>query len=1045
VKSLSLSLKAKFFVITLLSLTAIVGISYAATQLTKNLDTQACQTSGTVSICQVTPAQGTTNGGNTIIVEGAGYPEFSQTTDYSQNGLVFHLDAINNTGEGDYRHDDATSTWKNLASFALGTYNDYDKTIPDGTLCRTYLLACTAGEHPTKMYWTNNSLHFAGNSAGTADEGWVRVLHDLYYDNLTFEVTMKTAGLTARNDIIGTNTATNGILYGNYHCGNGNQISFTGETNNNVVSYAVGDGVTTYPKSTCVNVPNNTIFSNSVSVTRTTASVSPITKFTISNTTATKESSGTPTVKEWVNNESTVNLKSGSGYVKGTAGTSGTVCNSNGVGAVTAGGSATTSTHKPLCYFAIGADPNNNAVNNTIGFASGDIYSVRIYNRAISEPERTKNAQVDQARFLNPPEIMIGTQACTDPLVLNSTQIQCVVPASLNNEIGKVNVSVTYDSKTVTLANAYEYQKQELTSISPASGPKAGGTKVTITGNNFPYAGTDDVVQDGLIAQYDGINNAGMGDKFHDSSLNSWVNLAQKEPGIYDYMPDLVICSNKTYACTPGTSSEVSWISDGLQFTNNVNSWLKLDRQFKFANYTNEIVYAVDTLPDVRVDLFSSNIQNTGMLLSSYMCSNVAQVRINQLYYNAGTSSGDIIDTGGKLVQSKCLSLKANEIMSIAFNNSSNPTTGTDLGFYINGYGSPTHVSDSALQMNSGAYDGNCGALGKGSSKCYVAFGNDANDNAVGTLPLKNGRILAIRTYNRSLTQTELIKNADADHKRFSALPTVKVGEKNCINLVVISKTQLTCTIDTSGSAETVGTDKEVTITYNGTVQSTLSGASGFEFTENNVLNIFDFSPASAPSFGGTSLNIDGNFPEGNTFTVTIAGNNCPITATTTSKLTCTLPPAGTISDGGTTPAEIIVTQTTNATRTVSALGFEYLTTSKDPVSFKVQQDNLLYKLISLNIDQAWDGVHSFTVTYPTDLRPSFTTVATPTGWTVAGGVDTGTITFTSTRSMVSADVVQNVLSELTFAPASGSANPNGSLTADGGKISIQLHNNLWG
>ena len=75
-----------------------------------------------------------------------------------------------------------------------------------------------------------------------------------------------------------------------------------------------------------------------------------------------------------------------------------------------------------------------------------------------------------------------GTDPATNVVVVSSTEITCDSPAGT----GTVDVTVTQGSESDTLAGAFEYTSVlSLASISPTTGDEAGGSAVTITGENF--------------------------------------------------------------------------------------------------------------------------------------------------------------------------------------------------------------------------------------------------------------------------------------------------------------------------------------------------------------------------------------------------------------------------------------------------------------------------------------------------------------------------------------------------------------------------------
>lgn len=88
--------------------------------------------------------------------------------------------------------------------------------------------------------------------------------------------------------------------------------------------------------------------------------------------------------------------------------------------------------------------------------------------------------------FMSGATVKFGTNSATSVVVLSSALISCVAPAGT----GTVNVSVTTAGTTVTDSSAFTYAgAPTLLTVSPSSGPVAGGTAVTLTGTNF-FAGS---------------------------------------------------------------------------------------------------------------------------------------------------------------------------------------------------------------------------------------------------------------------------------------------------------------------------------------------------------------------------------------------------------------------------------------------------------------------------------------------------------------------------------------------------------------------------
>ena len=84
--------------------------------------------------------------------------------------------------------------------------------------------------------------------------------------------------------------------------------------------------------------------------------------------------------------------------------------------------------------------------------------------------------------------VTIGGAAATNVTVVSGTQITATTPAG---SAGAATVTVTVNGQAGSLANAFTYiAPPTVTSVSPSTGPIAGGTAVTITGTNFATGAT---------------------------------------------------------------------------------------------------------------------------------------------------------------------------------------------------------------------------------------------------------------------------------------------------------------------------------------------------------------------------------------------------------------------------------------------------------------------------------------------------------------------------------------------------------------------------
>ena len=84
--------------------------------------------------------------------------------------------------------------------------------------------------------------------------------------------------------------------------------------------------------------------------------------------------------------------------------------------------------------------------------------------------------------------------ACTNVVVVSSTQITCDTPAATGEGLSDVTVSVPGETPA-TSDDAFNYvNAPTVDSISPNQGPITGGTPITITGTGFPTTGTTPTV-----------------------------------------------------------------------------------------------------------------------------------------------------------------------------------------------------------------------------------------------------------------------------------------------------------------------------------------------------------------------------------------------------------------------------------------------------------------------------------------------------------------------------------------------------------------------
>jgi hypothetical protein len=91
--------------------------------------------------------------------------------------------------------------------------------------------------------------------------------------------------------------------------------------------------------------------------------------------------------------------------------------------------------------------------------------------------------------FVDGARVTVGGGTCSNVTVVSATSITCVTPylSPPTGSVGAKDVKVTNeDNQFDTATNAFTYvAAPTFTSVSPASGPVAGGTRITITGTDF--------------------------------------------------------------------------------------------------------------------------------------------------------------------------------------------------------------------------------------------------------------------------------------------------------------------------------------------------------------------------------------------------------------------------------------------------------------------------------------------------------------------------------------------------------------------------------
>ncbi len=174
--------------------------------------------------------------------------------------------------------------------------------------------------------------------------------------------------------------------------------------------------------------------------------------------------------------------------VGGTAATSVVVVSTTSITAVTPAGSA-----GPANVVVTNPDAQSATLANGFTYTSGPAPAPTLLSISpTSGPVAGgQTVTLTGTGFQTGATVSFGGTAATSVTVLSAASITCVTPAA--GTPGAVNVTVTNpDTQSATLTNGYTYvaPPPSITTVSPSSGPTAGGTWITITGSDFQFGAT---------------------------------------------------------------------------------------------------------------------------------------------------------------------------------------------------------------------------------------------------------------------------------------------------------------------------------------------------------------------------------------------------------------------------------------------------------------------------------------------------------------------------------------------------------------------------
>ena len=621
-----------------------------------------------------------------------------------------------------------------------------------------------------------------------------------------------------------------------------------------------------------------------------------------------------------------------------------------GAVSVTVTNPSTQSGTLPLAFtYAQSPAPGIASVNPTSGAASGGTLVT------ITGTDFQANATVS-----------FGGTASPNVTVVSSTSIQAVTPA---HAAGAVNVVVTNpDAQNGTLTNGYTFNPPPtVTSVSPSSGPLAGGTAVTITGTNFRAGAT--LLFDGfpatsvIVASATSITAVTPADAAGPANVDV-INTDGTQGtlvGGFTYNPAPTV-TNVSPASGPTGGGTVVLIS-GTGFL--PGATVTFGATVATSVTVNSTTSILATSPAGGAGAVNVNVRNTdnqtGTLAGgfTYTAAPVVTsvtpsfgptaggttVTINGANFVVGATVTFGVNAGTGVVVNTANSITAVTpagaagAVTVTVTNPSLQTGSLALGFSY----TPPAPTIGSVNPTSGAASGGTLVTITGTNfvaNTTVSFGGTASPNvtvvgatsiqavtpahAAGTVNVvvtnpdtQSGTLISGYTFNAAPSVTSVVPNngplaggtsVTITGTNFMAGPVVRFGANLASGVVFNSATSITA-VSPAGAAGSVS----VTVLNTDGQQGILAGA----FTYNPAPTVTNVSPNSGPTAGGTAVLITGTgFRAG----ATVTFGATPATGVTVSSATSIL---ATSPAGAAGAVNVVVRNTDNQTGTLVG-GFTY-------------------------------------------------------------------------------------------------------------------------
>lgn len=360
----------------------------------------------------------------------------------------------------------------------------------------------------------------------------------------------------------------------------------------------------------------------------------------------------------------------------------------------------------------IGTNPSGLNLPNG-GYADINVYSVRIYNRALTDEEVEINSKADERRFKKEQIIPVYTEqqllkmgTGEEVYVEQENKTYNYSKGALYEYKNDIEMSGDYTSIADKINKGEIFIKINENEVKSGDNYYKYNSAYTIITNKYGY------VKDGLELLLDGIDNTGNG---HSNTTTTWTDLS----------------GNGKNGTLKNMTASSAWNEDSLVFDDN-DDYVLID-QMNYDNVTMEIILSMDSLSNTKQSIFS-NVQSGGYHIFKW--------ENNDIGLAVYIKEAENYKAPGKLYK-----IEQNKKISIS---------GTYDGEKM------------VTRTNSGyGYSNTKGTIGKPGDNTYMVLGGNPNGTTINQEKF-SGTIYSARLYSKALTDEEQSTNYLADKARYN-------------------------------------------------------------------------------------------------------------------------------------------------------------------------------------------------------------------------------------------------------------------------------------